>query len=653
MGFLDGLKAGWNGMVGKLPSLRNSTEPAASARASPRLLFCREDATEQRDQGVEEPLKLPVIAKTKSGRRVQFDTPPTPPSLSDRGSIRNDNDDDSSARVKAAAAEDEEEEERYHYLRDDARSDDSATDLDRSRSDASGRSPDKACARARHAAAARASSDRARRSDGSEDEGEGEDELASLPSPHAPRRRPSGSANSDRSDRSGGGSSRSSARGHGTPPTARPGSRAGGARGRGSGSPTRSPAKGVEPVPPRGAKPGAGSRGPRARKLSDDDNSAPRPSLSLSPRSSGALQHPTADEADVVVEEPRRRGHAAAAQQQRGAAVSPTKWEAARARGLLGRSSYYSDEERSDHSSDGERRSDGGRSDGGRSDGSGGGRAYGSSKANEHDGEESDHQDDDADHQDRGDAEEEEEEEGSGDNMTYNARGDSCFSSPAKSQRPHRSASEDPYETRPSSMASNNRRTARPPSGGSIASAESKRPASRMQTHAQAIITQHSDDHLSYCAVRLDWLLSTFMGQHPEVSSQQMATGQVVQRIIKPATAAGRTRYVQMLAQSEPDTVSRGRPYFYVSQTWSQPFVDMIGQLRSHFSAEQQKVWRRGKTAMSSSQVFVWLDCFAVNQHPGAETMGDLKSRKEVVADAEQVWVGTCCFCLSRSTKAH
>ncbi|KAG1671285.1 hypothetical protein FOA52_010856 [Chlamydomonas sp. UWO 241] len=148
--------------------------------------------------------------------------------------------------------------------------------------------------------------------------------------------------------------------------------------------------------------------------------------------------------------------------------------------------------------------------------------------------------------------------------------------------------------------------------------------------HATGSLTQQRPpDHVSRQAVNLDWLLNTFLAQHPEVAAKKMSTQQVIDTIIKPATAARNCRYADLVGAP----VSDGRPFYFVSHTWSRQFAETVGQLERRFRPEAQHVWRRGQPLIPLGDVFVWFDIFAINQHAFE---GDLGRLQEVVSDAEQ-----------------
>ena len=159
------------------------------------------------------------------------------------------------------------------------------------------------------------------------------------------------------------------------------------------------------------------------------------------------------------------------------------------------------------------------------------------------------------------------------------------------------------------------------------------------------------------CAVSLEWLSSYFLLQHPEVAREGLTTAQVVMRIVKPATEGSKCRYVALL-QAPPDpgldpdpdvgsggapastgtratasspneaVVSGGRAFYFISHGWARPFMELVAMVQRHFSPEQQQVWRpAGQPALAWGEVFIWLDIFAINQHPGDCQRNDLQVR--------------------------
>ena len=159
------------------------------------------------------------------------------------------------------------------------------------------------------------------------------------------------------------------------------------------------------------------------------------------------------------------------------------------------------------------------------------------------------------------------------------------------------------------------------------------------------------------CAVSLEWLSSSFLRQHPEVAREGLTTAQVVMRIVKPTTEGSKCRYVALLqAPPDPDldpdpevrsggapaltgtlasaaspdeaVVSGGRAFYFISHGWARPFMELVAMVQRHFSPEQQQVWRpAGQPALAWGEVFIWLDIFAINQHPGDCQRNDLQVR--------------------------
>ena len=112
------------------------------------------------------------------------------------------------------------------------------------------------------------------------------------------------------------------------------------------------------------------------------------------------------------------------------------------------------------------------------------------------------------------------------------------------------------------------------------------------------------------CGVSLAFLLR-FTEEHVAPLGLNAATWEVVNHVIKPATvppgsATGASRYAERLLRSEV-----GPPEVFVSHAFGNPFALVTEALRAHFSGRDP------------TQVFVWLDIFAVNQHePGSELHG-------------------------------
>ncbi|GIM13817.1 hypothetical protein Vretimale_16879, partial [Volvox reticuliferus] len=145
--------------------------------------------------------------------------------------------------------------------------------------------------------------------------------------------------------------------------------------------------------------------------------------------------------------------------------------------------------------------------------------------------------------------------------------------------------------------------------------------------------------HVSRCAVSLSWLLR-FVQQH-RVRERGLTAGELVDRFVRPPTAAKQCRFAELLL-ADPDprqraAVSQGRPFFFVSHTWVRPFGETLDMLEHHFQPEQQRLWRRRPDgqplpALAADEVFLWVDIFAINQHAA----DDLAVLWEAVYDAEE-----------------
>ncbi|GLI64287.1 hypothetical protein VaNZ11_007468 [Volvox africanus] len=128
-------------------------------------------------------------------------------------------------------------------------------------------------------------------------------------------------------------------------------------------------------------------------------------------------------------------------------------------------------------------------------------------------------------------------------------------------------------------------------------------------------------------AVSLAWL-QQFVNNHG-LSGKKMASAGIVKEIILPATAERQCSYTDMMLAGPDDPrahVSQGRPFYYVSHTWSRPLVETIQMLTHHF--QEQRRWRRGEDGkplppLDDKTTFLWIDIFAVDQHKVITGQGD------------------------------
>ncbi len=131
-------------------------------------------------------------------------------------------------------------------------------------------------------------------------------------------------------------------------------------------------------------------------------------------------------------------------------------------------------------------------------------------------------------------------------------------------------------------------------------------------------------------AVKFTWLLA--FAEKYRLRERRWTPAQLVKEVVRPKTATGRTgcSYAELLVRTAPpgqlqDTVSSGRPFFFVSHAWSQPLSDTLDMLARHFSPEQQRCWRhKGSQALpllNISDIYCWFDIFAiVSAHSAADT---------------------------------
>lgn len=182
------------------------------------------------------------------------------------------------------------------------------------------------------------------------------------------------------------------------------------------------------------------------------------------------------------------------------------------------------------------------------------------------------------------------------------------------------------------------------------------------------------------CAVSLRWLLN-FSKSVP----CGYTTGDVTEKIIKPATQAQGCRYVDLImhqqqqqqilidkikdeerakqaqsgapsrtADADSDASSDegdyffmrnedldltlvnavGRSDYFISHRWGAKFhEELLAPLAAHFGC---KFFELGRTEVADSQnTFVWLDIFAVNQHPATSQADDLANLHNVIRNSK------------------
>ena len=95
------------------------------------------------------------------------------------------------------------------------------------------------------------------------------------------------------------------------------------------------------------------------------------------------------------------------------------------------------------------------------------------------------------------------------------------------------------------------------------------------------------------------------------MASREMATEEVVAKVVRPDTVEARDRYVERLGSADV-----GPTDVLVSHAWAMPFADLVAMISS----------------VCTDDTFVWLDVFAVRQWPGNGADLDVHS---VVAEAK------------------
>lgn len=114
---------------------------------------------------------------------------------------------------------------------------------------------------------------------------------------------------------------------------------------------------------------------------------------------------------------------------------------------------------------------------------------------------------------------------------------------------------------------------------------------------------------LSYLLRFYNYTLSSSCSLGPDPS-----TSEVVEEVIKRDTLAHKCSYVQLTG------VPTGKPSFFISHTWSQPFRYIVKCLQQRLDG-------------SDSESIVWLDIFALNQHQA----GSVAAEKQLMCDLEDL----------------
>ena len=115
--------------------------------------------------------------------------------------------------------------------------------------------------------------------------------------------------------------------------------------------------------------------------------------------------------------------------------------------------------------------------------------------------------------------------------------------------------------------------------------------------------------------VTLDALIE-FTWEH---NAWDMPTADVVKKLIAPATAAVGKPYTSLLSPA-----SLGLPTHFISHAWQNPFGLVVAAARKFLSAAGERT--------PGEQPYLWLDVFAVTQHPGCHQAHDLTRLETTIA---------------------
>ena len=140
------------------------------------------------------------------------------------------------------------------------------------------------------------------------------------------------------------------------------------------------------------------------------------------------------------------------------------------------------------------------------------------------------------------------------------------------------------------------------------------------------------NSHTRVCVAHVGHTFRSHLYKQLSHFIMQLHLPQITCEIIKTSTAPGE-RYVDLLAQwGNGGAVSQCRPFYFISHGWGRPFSELVEMITEHFSPGRQRAWRRGDMGeelpvLTPSEVFLWLDVFALNQHPDVQQVGDLVDR--------------------------
>jgi hypothetical protein len=144
------------------------------------------------------------------------------------------------------------------------------------------------------------------------------------------------------------------------------------------------------------------------------------------------------------------------------------------------------------------------------------------------------------------------------------------------------------------------------------------------ESHGDSVTAaSHGLERVAATAVSLAFLCDFYQRcVAPLPGGEALTTKQVVERVIMPATASTKRSFASLV----PGAVHR--PTAFASHAFGNAFSLLVAALRAHFADAV------------ATEVFVWVDVFAINQHdPGADLHGGRALKRTIELSAETLVV--------------
>ncbi|KAG2433437.1 hypothetical protein HXX76_008494 [Chlamydomonas incerta] len=169
--------------------------------------------------------------------------------------------------------------------------------------------------------------------------------------------------------------------------------------------------------------------------------------------------------------------------------------------------------------------------------------------------------------------------------------------------------------------------TAAPPGGSVLDGAAAADPKARVKANIGKLVAAAkvlgTRRNAGLCAVSLAFLRrfrTKLLKERRDAAA--LCTAQVVMEVIKPMTAGAACRLTDLPdLQGAGGLVGEadvGSPAYFISHAWSMSFLQLLDAVFNHLQG-----------ALDSTRV--WLDIFAVNQHPGVEQKDDLDNLRTAI----------------------